>query len=224
MDWALIRSFRDHLNVFQLGGYIDQQVDPIDLFTDVISKILPATLAISSRGVYAAIWPVNATASDVAFTLFAGESFAHESGPETDYAAIYNQITIEYKWSAETQNFTESRTYGADVSPYAAWSAEHYGLKVAPAIRAQFVTDDEIADLIGLTYLKLAAGRRLDIVYAADPTIYADGGTTVLYLGAPVQITDPDFGFDSRLGVISQIQRQNAAMLVTVSLLEDPFL
>ena len=224
MDTGLIRSARDQLNIVQLEGYIDQQISPIDLFTNVVSKILPATLGISSEGVYAAVWPIHATATDVAFELFAGERFAYAAGPDTDYSEIYNEVTVEYGWSAEHQKYTYSKTYGPAVSPYAAWSAEHYGLKTAAPIRAQFVYADEVADYIGLAYLKMAGGRRLDITYTADPARYGVGGEAELYLGAPVSLTDADFGFSGRFGVIGEIRRVNAELLITVSILEDPFI
>jgi hypothetical protein len=224
MDWGLLRSARDQLNIVQLAGYIDQQINPLDLFSDVVSKILPATLGISSDGVYAAVWPIHATDKDVAFELYAGERFAYAAGPKTDYSAIYNEVTVEYGWSAEHQKYTYAKTYGPAVSPYAAWSAEHYGLKTADPIRAQFVYSHETADYIGLAFLKMAGGRRLDITYSADPARYGVGSEFEIYLGAPVSLTDADFGFTARFGVVGEIRRVNAELLITVSILEDPFI
>lgn len=207
----------DRLNEYQLDGYIDQPVPPLEWVTRTLMPLLPASLHSGVDGVYIKLWPWLDGGDEAAFIITTGTDFAPAS-LVTYSTTSASSVTLMYKWRPDVSTYVGETTASIDQSLFAriAW-----GLNLkSETLETRAVWDDATAQTIVRDRIRYGALPARTRRYLVDPSRYGIGGTHELRVGMPIKITDAEVSWSGLLAWIDEIERTADAMSVTVRIKE----
>ena len=93
VDWGRMEAMRQRLNMYQVGGYVDEPCALGEYLRDVVADVVPFAFASGSGGLYPYAWPIYPTAA---------EAIAHlDSGVDP---SIERASSITYEGADEVAN------------------------------------------------------------------------------------------------------------------------
>jgi len=219
IDRSRTLAARSYLDRVRVGGVVDVPIGPLELFREAVQPIFPVALHSGPDGVFPVYYP-ECRAGEVLHAITAGPSFAFESR-EDEVDQIVNEVSVEWGWSDAEQNYTQNNTYGVDDSAHAAWSASLHGRRVGDPLRSGWISSQQTADFVALTYLRLRAGPIRRFVYRANASLFGIGAPRQLRLGDPVTLTDADRGLSVQVAAVTDLRHVNDDLTVEVTVIPD---
>lgn len=154
MAWEVARA---ELNQFDLSGYIDEQVMPLEYIQDYLLPLLPLSIQDGPAGMYPVIWPWLLPDSAAEVLLEDGRNIeVEELSEEGDETSVYNSFSLFYRWYGLTQQCQaqvrlvptiEDPAVDAS-STVVRVSEQHYGLREAEPIETRIISDEATARLV----------------------------------------------------------------------------
>jgi len=98
VDWGRLEALVDHLNRFQVAGYIDTSCSPWEWVQDNLLPLLPLSVTSGASGLFPVLWPYAATARDAVTTITAGAGVVRTSPVTYDRGRrdVVNEIRLSY--------------------------------------------------------------------------------------------------------------------------------
>tara|TARA_R110000751_G_scaffold18892_1_gene57126 strand:+ start:1026 stop:2372 length:1347 start_codon:yes stop_codon:yes gene_type:complete len=216
-DFQRSAAALNRLNGYQLDGYINDQVAPLQWVTKALLPLLPCSLHSGVDGLYIKLWPWLDGGNDVAFALEAGTDFSPGS-LVTYTASAAGTVNLQYKWRADTAQYIGTVEASADTS---LWGAAGQTLNTrVEKMETRAIWDDGTAHLVVQDRLRYGARPSRIRRYTCDPSKYGIGGTHELRAGMPVSITDAEVSWDGLIAWVDEIERSGDSMAVQIRIRE----
>lgn len=226
-DHAAFAAMAPTLNRWQLAGYLDEQVSPLELLRSAVLPVLPVTIVSGEHGRRPELWPwVDGSAVEVVLT--AGlNGWAREDGAAVSYveAAQMPGAGLRYGWDPSTSDY--AGTADASTSPViaAAITSGRRRTVSGQMVETRWVHDDATAEALATLWATLASGAVRRIRYQAPADTYGIGGAVELRLAQAVGLVDTAIGVGVNmpaLAVVGELEQRGGLLTVALYLRDDP--
>ena len=207
----------ERLNSYQLDGYIDEQVAPLEWVSKTIMPLLPASLHSGADGIYVKLWPWIDDIEEYVHDLYEGSDFAAASLVSYG-AASAGSVTLRYQWRPDKGVYLGAVTASAKNTLFGAQASA-----ISPrteTMETRAVWDDDTAQAIVMDRIRYGAIPSRIRRYTVDPSKYGIGGSQELRVGMPVKITDAEVSWTGLLAWVDEIERTGDAMSVQLRIRE----
>jgi len=213
IDLPLWVAAAEYLDRYDLGGYVDARIDPMQLVRSILDY-LPVAAVRGPRGLEPRIHPW-AHGSTRRRPVTAGRGFAR-TGEIREGETPATSVEVRYGVGPVSPEGAHSYVLGT--TPYAL-IAEAWGARDVE-IRADWVWTEATAARIASDVIRLhSGGRRL--AYMADPEIYGAGGEHPLGVGDVVALTDVDAYLSAVTCYVARIEESATSMRVELVCRDD---
>lgn len=238
VDIKAFRAARGLLNQYQVGGYINEIVSPVQWIIDNLLPILPVSLVSGPNGVKPIVWAMDATSDDAVMELVAGAGVTRSSpvsylrGP----ADIANEIQVSYAPRARTGEMTRVLTLGSEYDPnsyledpdpedhpaqihgqaYSRISQSRYGRRVYTT-ESDLIHSDATAGMVAAWMMRAMALPQRTVSYV--------GGAVCGYLepGDVVALTDAAMHFNAQVClVVGSTWTSETSVTLDLLITDDP--
>jgi hypothetical protein len=220
VDHARVRAVRAYLDQWKIDTYLNSPVSAWDWLAKEILPLLPVEMREGPDGVYPALIRYDLSKRDAVAHLdaTAGSGRVTRASPVTLTGDIANEVTIEYRPSAETGSKWLARRIitaqagavsGDDASDVddervigsylCAESQRRYGV-IPVRIQATAVWDTSTAVLVARHVVARRAWPRRAVRYTGGPWLED------IEIGSAVLLTDPDLHLAEELAVVVDVQ------------------
>lgn len=225
VDRGRLAAIKDRLNAVLISGFLDTTVTPYDWIQDNLLDILPVSVMSGPKGLYAAIWDLEATSHQALLDLVAetpGVTGQMVRNGKVDYDRddLLNELTVRFAQHGQNGDYYLSHTLSG--APGARHSAPHvkvsyarYGLR-ADAIETNMVTDIATAKTIARWKTRAFAFPRRTVSYVLDRQ-YAS-----LAAGDVVTLTDAELHWAQQVALVKSLSWKREGIAATFLLVENP--
>ncbi len=189
VDWRRTGAAIDYLDLFRLGGFWDQSVDPWEWYQSNIAQILPATWVPGPDGLYPVVWRLDATAEQADLRLIdgpaPGANCCIEGEPrEEGHREILTRISLDYGNGIMQGQWRRGLTYHGRPerervlsvpTPHARRAQQRWGSQVGDqvqalelALQSDFVYRDETAHR-WLSWLSTLRSQPMRVIRVVAP-------------------------------------------------------
>lgn len=202
IDWARQEEALQRLGGWEVGLWVDEATDALELIRERLLPILPLVeVSGSGSGLWYALSDPHMR--DIEMRLIAGQQLIGREGPITysDTDALRNSFVLEYAYDANTQKYAATATLNADNDALCYLSDQIFGTIADDTIRTTCTWDEATAyRILRARAARLALPRRVLAYYVADDTMAA------IRAGMVVSIEDEDSGLAAQPAVVTEVR------------------
>jgi hypothetical protein len=211
VDWGRMEAMRQRLNMYQVGGYVDEPCALGEYLRDVVADVVPFAFASGSGGLYPYAWPIYPTAAEAIAHLDSGVDPSIERASSITYEGadeVANYIQLRYGWNPLTEKYTGNRRISGQVDvvdsqmtavSYLAGSHARYGRRRS-TIESVIVHDRDTADMVLLAKAARYGNPSRLVSYRVGPR------WGWLRRGDVVTLTDDEVAASQQVAFIESIQ------------------